>query len=48
MTIKSKLCRELCKKDYQDVGKFNSLGDTLTNSRSNMNRSSCLLVTLIK
>ena len=48
MTIKSKLCRELCKKDYQDVGKFNSLGNTLTDSRSNMSLSLCLLITLMK
>jgi len=37
-----------CNKDYQDFGKFNSLRNTLTNSRSNMSLSLCLLFTLIK
>ena len=32
----------MCNKDYQDFGKFNSLRNTLTNSRSNMSLSSCL------
>ena len=39
---------ELCNKDYQDFGKFNSLKNTLTDSRSNMSLSSCLLLTLMK
>ena len=39
---------ELCNKDYQDFGKFNNLRKTLTNSRSNMSLSSCLLFTLMK
>ena len=30
-------------KDYQDFGKFNNLKNTLTNSRSNISLSSCLL-----
>ena len=33
----------MCNKDYQNFGKFNSLGNTLTNIRSNMSLSSCLL-----
>ena len=37
-----------CNKDYQDFGKFNSLRNTLTNSRSNVSLSSCLLFTLMK
>ena len=32
----------------QDFGKFNSLGNTLTDSRSNMSLSLCLLITLMK
>ena len=36
----------MCNKDYQDVGKFNSLKNT--NSRSNMSLSSCLLFKSIK
>jgi len=39
---------QLCNKDYQDIGRFNSMRNTLTNSRSNMSLSSCLLVTLMK
>ena len=39
---------ELCNKDYQDFGKFNSLKNTLTDSRSNMSLSSSLLLTLMK
>ena len=39
---------QLCKKDYRDIGKFNSMRNTLTNSRSNMSLISCLLVTLMK
>jgi len=39
---------ELGNNNYQDFVKFNSLRNTLTNSRSNMSLSSCLLVTLIK
>ena len=38
----------MCYKDYQGFGKFNSLGNTLTNSWSNMSLSSCLLFTLMK
>jgi len=33
---------------YQDFGKFNSLRNTFTNSRSNMSVSSCLLFMLMK
>ena len=39
---------EFCNKDYQDFGKFNSLRNTLTNNRSNMSLSSCLLFKSIK
>ena len=39
---------ELCNNNDQDFGKFNSLRNTLTISRSNMSLSSCLRVTLIK
>ena len=39
---------ELCNKDYLDFGKFNSLRNTLTNSRSKLSLSSCLFVTLLK
>ena len=38
----------MCNKDYQDFGKFNSLRNTLTNNRSNMSLSSCLLFKSIK
>ena len=33
----------MCNKDYQGFGKFRSLRNTLTNSRSTMSLSSCLL-----
>ena len=39
---------DLWNKVYKDFGKFNSLKNTLTNSRSNMNLSSCLRFTLMK
>ena len=38
----------MCNKDYQEVGKFNSLRSTYTTSRSNMSLSLCLCFTLIK
>ena len=38
----------MCNKHYQDCGKFNSLRNTLTNSRSNMSLFSCLLFTLMR
>ena len=38
---------DLWNKVYQDFGKFNSLRNTLTDSRSNMSLSSCLLFTLM-
>jgi len=38
----------LCNKDCPDFGKFNSLGNTLTDSRSNMSLSLCLLFMLMK
>ena len=38
---------DLWNKVYQDFGKFNSLKNTLTDSRSNMSLSSCLLYTLV-
>ena len=39
----------MCNKDCQDFGKFNSrLGNILTDSRSNMSLSSCLLFMLMR